>query len=406
MAKFRFVLYQRHAKTTDAASPLKIRVTANRQAAFIPTNFTLRGDQWDLKAQSVKKHPHAVALNRSLRQTMARIDNYYIELCTEYEILNMTAKEVAALMSRKLYKLTKPGAVESSDHSLLAVYEKCLSHKKGHTKELYEITLKKLKDYCGEEKLSVLRFNSINKEWLTSFDEWMEANNLATNTRGIHMRNLRHIFNYAIDNEITQNYPFRRFKIKTAKTRKRNIKADKLREIFAYKCEKATEQRYLDSFKLIFMLIGINVKDLCYLKAVDKKRLPNLEYIEYTRAKTKRPYSLKVEPEMLEIIKRYQGKKNLLNYMDTNQDYRNFYRHMAAHLRRLKEKFDLPELTSYYARHSWATIAAKLEIPKETIQAALGHGQNTVTDIYIDFDMAKVDAANRRVLDYVLYGKE
>ena len=59
----------------------------------------------------------------------------------------------------------------------------------------------------------------------------------------------------------------------------------------------------------------------------------------------------------------------------------------------------------YKARHSWATIAAELEIPKETIAAALGHGGNTVTDIYIDFDRKKVDEANRRVLDWVLYGK-
>jgi integrase len=64
-----------------------------------------------------------------------------------------------------------------------------------------------------------------------------------------------------------------------------------------------------------------------------------------------------------------------------------------------------PELTTYWARHTWATIAASLDIPKETIAAALGHGGNTVTDIYIDFDQRKVDDANRRVIDYVLYDK-
>ena len=65
-----------------------------------------------------------------------------------------------------------------------------------------------------------------------------------------------------------------------------------------------------------------------------------------------------------------------------------------------------PSLSSYWARHTWATIAASLDIPKETIAAALGHGGNTVTDIYIDFDRRKVDEANRRVLDWVLYGKK
>ena len=63
-----------------------------------------------------------------------------------------------------------------------------------------------------------------------------------------------------------------------------------------------------------------------------------------------------------------------------------------------------PEITTYWARHSWATIAASLDIPKETIAAALGHGGNTVTDIYIDFDRKKIDEANRKVIDWVLYG--
>ena len=62
------------------------------------------------------------------------------------------------------------------------------------------------------------------------------------------------------------------------------------------------------------------------------------------------------------------------------------------------------QITTYWARHTWATIAASLEIPKETIAAALGHGGNTVTDIYIDFDQKKVDEANRKVLDYVFKG--
>lgn len=55
----------------------------------------------------------------------------------------------------------------------------------------------------------------------------------------------------------------------------------------------------------------------------------------------------------------------------------------------------------HYARHSWATIAASLDIPKETIAAALGHGGNSVTDIYINFDQKKIDEANRKVIDYL-----
>jgi integrase len=54
-------------------------------------------------------------------------------------------------------------------------------------------------------------------------------------------------------------------------------------------------------------------------------------------------------------------------------------------------------------RHTWATLAAELDIPKETISAALGHGKKTVTDIYIQFDRKKIDEANRKVIDHVFY---
>lgn len=62
---------------------------------------------------------------------------------------------------------------------------------------------------------------------------------------------------------------------------------------------------------------------------------------------------------------------------------------------------EFPELSQYWARHTWASIASELDIPKETIAEGLGHGDNTVTDIYIRYDHRKVDAANRKIIDYV-----
>ena len=62
-------------------------------------------------------------------------------------------------------------------------------------------------------------------------------------------------------------------------------------------------------------------------------------------------------------------------------------------------------MTTYWARHSWATIARSLRVSKDDIALALGHGAKTVTDIYIDDDMTFIDEANRKVLDWVLYGK-
>lgn len=64
-----------------------------------------------------------------------------------------------------------------------------------------------------------------------------------------------------------------------------------------------------------------------------------------------------------------------------------------------------PDISSYWARHTWATIAASIDVPIELISASLGHeyGSRT-TRIYIRYDKRKIDNANRAVLDWVLYG--
>ena len=64
-------------------------------------------------------------------------------------------------------------------------------------------------------------------------------------------------------------------------------------------------------------------------------------------------------------------------------------------------------ISLYWARHTWATIAFSIGIPEEIIAEALGHSHgNRTTAIYIDKSVANIDAANRKVLDYVLYKEQ
>ena len=64
-------------------------------------------------------------------------------------------------------------------------------------------------------------------------------------------------------------------------------------------------------------------------------------------------------------------------------------------------------LTTYYARHTWAYIAFNLGIQKDVVSLALGHSFGVrVTDTYINADLSRVDEANRRVIDYVIYNKK
>ena len=165
-------------------------------------------------------------------------------------------------------------------------------------------------------------------------------------------------------------------------------------------------------FLLTFYLIGINIVDLARLtsESIVGGR------IEYRRAKTGKLYSIKIQPEAQEIIDRYAGAKRLLSPFERYKSYRDYNHDLNDGLKRLgpangkkarngvrKRTPIEKDCSTYWARHTWATIAYGLDIPDETIAAALGHSHgNRVTAIYIDKSIAKVDEANRKVIDYLL----
>lgn len=270
-------------------------------------------------------------------------------------------------------------------------------------------TLAKMRHLC--EGFHSLRFGDITLAWLRDVDARLTASGMSVNTRNIHFKNIRTCLNRAIDEELTDNYPFRRFKIRPEATRKRNLPVGELRRLFGYGVEPYQEY-YLDYFKLIFMLVGINAIDLFRLTAVENGR------VEYRRAKTHKLYSVKVEPEAQAIIDRHRGKRALLDAADRWSDHRDFVKNCNIALQKIGtvERHGLggskeivpewPGLTTYWARHTWATVAYSIDIPKDIISQALGHSSGSaVTEIYIERDLRRVDEANRRVLDWVLYGR-
>lgn len=170
----------------------------------------------------------------------------------------------------------------------------------------------------------------------------------------------------------------------------------KLNDIQILFCYSGTEQQNwaIDISKIIFFLIGINIKDLYYLKDIGH------ETITYRRSKTKRIYNILKEPELKMLLDKYKGNNGLL-FKKQFKLYQSFSKKVNKYLSEICKILEIPKITTYSLRHTWATLAASLDIPKETIAAALGHGGNSTTDIYIDFDRTKIDEANRKVIDYL-----
>lgn len=330
-------------------------------------------------------------LNDYLREMMIRLDS---------ALLDEQRRSLHALSFTQIKQIANEvfHGKSNDERTVAVMFQKIqqdVCSRSPRTREMYKTTWHKIEAYLGEEAAQRLLFEDITPGWLQNFDTWMVVDCPKANARAIHMRNLRSVFNQAINEEITSNYPFRKFTIKKEATRKRALTVEQLRWLRQCPLED-WQRKYVDTFFLMFYLMGINAIDLLTAKpsqVVDGR-------LEYQRAKTGTLYSIKLEPEALEIIERYRGKKYLLNFCDRYKNYKDFMAKLNNCLDSL-----IPGCTSYYARHSVATIAAELDIPLDTIARMLGHTDPSrrITLIYIDFDQSKVDDANRKVINYTLY---
>lgn len=397
------------ATAPGCPAPVKISLCLHGKTATHSTGVKIMPEQWDKITCKIVKHPQRMYLNTVLSQQKNEWDMALIRLIESGQA--RTASSVTVLKRMILEELDPDEFKKREEGVFLRRFRDYTESREAEgTREKYRQTLQKMADF--DKDLGRRTFEEITRHWLSGFDRYMARTAPSANARAIHLRNIRAVFNDALDDEIITCYPFRKFKIKTVKTRKRSLTAEQLRQLISYPVEEY-QIIYRDMFMLMFYMIGINAVDLFNAKkdAVTNSRM------EYTRAKTKRLYSIKIEDEALELIRKYEGRTFLLNIMDERANYVDFLHRMDKALKQIGptirqglggKKFRtplFPELSQYWCRHTWATIAAELDIPKETIAAALGHGGNSVTDIYINFDMKKVDEANRRVIDYVLYDK-
>lgn len=406
MAKSKLRLDTRRA-LKDGTYPVQIAVGYGSNI-YLATGIFLSADDWDAVACKATGKS-AKRINSVLDTLLTRVANRILELRENGRWGNLTGPQLREMLTDLDLDAPTVGVP-----TLGSLFETIIATKAGGTATLFGQTLKKLSAYCNPHEI---RFEKITKLWIDGFYNSLQG--LSVNSRGMHLRNLRNVINYALDEGITQNYPFRNYRIPFEETAMRVLPVEKMRQLLRLQLS-AYDTEYRDIFLLTFYLIGINMVDLAGLtkdNIVDGR-------IEYRRAKTGKFYSIKIEPEAQAILDRYKGKKHLLAPFDNYDNYKDYTAHLNAALRKIgpvkvvggkpqyhKNHLPImqplePAITSYWARYSWATYAADLDIPKDTISEALGHkyGSN-ITGVYIKFSRDKIDAANRKVIDYLLNGK-
>ena len=384
---------KRHPKK-DGTYTIRVGVT-NVGNFYIATGVSCLPEDWSGHNVSKSDKSHK-AKNAKLAMIMDKVNMAILSV--ERENSRVSNQELKDLINGAL------SGEPSSGMNLVDALKSHLANKSARQTILsYLQTEDKIFKYDKDADI-----RDVNYTWLVGFNKFMINDGLSVNSAAIHMRNLRAVVNHAIDNEWSDSYPFRRFKIKTRETPKRSLSIPEFQSLMSYPVEDHLV-RYRDVFILTFYLCGINLVDLSDCREITKDGR-----IEYYRSKTGKFYSIKVGPEALAIINKYRGKEYLLDIRENYADYLDYNRKVNKMLKRIgpveigvygKKTFKplFPDISLYWARHSWATIAAELGVPDETISQALGHSTtNATTAIYINRNRDKVDAANRKIMDKVL----
>lgn len=285
-------------------------------------------------------------------------------------------------------------------------------------------TLHRMQEYHPKP----LDFSEITVSFLEKFIADQHKQGKKKNTIALYLRYIRSMFNSAIDeynsnpaDPVVTNYPFRRLKIESEPTKNRNLSMEIIRKIRDAKLPTSKMEIARDIFMLQIYLMGINTKDLFYMR---KENIKNGR-LQFNRHKTDRFYNMKIEPEAAVILEKYEGQKYLLWFADYCLDERDlnytphtrrsefqyanseaFNKMLNQQLRKIAELLDIEtdgNFTTYFSRHSFATIMREIGISKDDISICLGHREpehNLITTgIYINEDYRKTDIANRLFID-------
>ncbi len=376
--------------------PVVVSVSKDGKTVDIPTSVSCNEKDFVCDGKNgiyIKKNvENSYYYNNELNQLLLTY-NQKIQQLGQSAISKMSVVDIKHyLLSEQIEAIGTPTFIEYA--------RKQLPTYKGQSQKLMEHTINIVEEFFNGRPMF---FDDITAGVLRQIDEhWQKTKSI--NTRGIYFRNIRAIFNRAIDDEITTNYPFRKFKIKSTPKKKHEFPIESLRKLANLEFSKTDNLKELarDVFMLSFFLCGANLKDIYNLTQDNYKK----GKICFVRTKIKRFEPERVEitlqPEAKAILEKYKGSQHLFSFADKYQNYDTFINNIDKRIRLLRNDIDFEDLTLYYARYTWATIAFKQGVDEKIISKSLGHQDTTVAGkFYILYDWSLTDRANRKVIDYV-----
>lgn len=399
MATIKIKFRASSVKTNEGT--LFYQVIHKRMARQVQSGFKLYPDEWDESKSGIFM---PVNIEPGRKNYLLRVKTGIAE-----DIKRMTC--IIARLERTEKDYTADKVVElfnssGNDGGFISFGKEVARHLKLigkiRTAETYLITLSSFSRFRKETDIPL---EEVDSNLMMEYESYLKGTGVCPNTSSFYMRNLRAVYNRAVEQELTvQRYPFKHVYTGIDKTVKRAISLKSIRQIRDLDLTLNPAMDYArDIFMFSFYTRGMSFIDMAFLK---KKDLQN-GILSYRRKKTNQQLFVKWEKPMQEIIDKYDTSdtpyllpiiKNIGK--DERVQYRNEVHKINSHLKKIGAQLSLPiPLTTYVARHGWASIAKSKNISISTISEAMGHDSENTTRIYLaSLDTSVVDKANSVIL--------
>jgi len=397
-----YVVCYRNKKLSNGNSPLMLRVCKDRKTKYQSLGISVNPNHWDFQKNKPKVNcPNRELILKIILEKEAEFQKQILVLQSEDK--DFTASTLIAPKNNGKVKTVR-------DFYKELIEEFSLANKIGNAK-VYKDSYWSLKTFTNN-KLDI-PFSHIDLDFLKGYEKWMRQKGYMETSMSLLFRTLRSAYNKAIVAKHAKrtSYPFDDFKVSkfNVKTEKRAVSKDVIKEIMNLDLSGKSEYMNFsrDIFIFSYMCCGINLTDIANLK---QNNIVN-NRIVFSRQKTGKRISIPLSESAKQIIEKYKDKCStdyifpFLNdtiHKTEAQKYRRrkkVLRNVNYCLKMIAKMIGIDSLTSYVARHSYATVLKNSGVNIALISETLGHSDLKTTQIYLDsFENEQIDAALENLL--------
>lgn len=403
----------------DGLFPIKFRITYDRKSKYIDTGFYVDDTDFQKNRTGNRLDPKLKRYRDRLSELIKKAEDVIEGLeCFTFEVFVRRFKNAgdrSDLINLIMEKV------------MLLEEEESYSNARLYRQAAVLLAKFNLERYKSEKLL----LRNLTPDFLRAFQKWALCTNYivdkkktakprtySVTTIGMYLIRIKAIVNGCVDaGELPQaRNPFgkKKYTIPKSRAAKRPLELSEIKLLANYQTEDKREQFARDIFIFSYLANGMNFYDIFKLKWSDIRN----EEFRFVRQKTfsklpDKQIRVFLNEKLISIIERHGTDKNQNGYifdvvpwgaskMEEEKRIRSVIATVNPQLKKIANIIGInPEISTYYARHSFATIMHELGASIITLKNVIGHEDIKSTQVYIGYDRKErlIELQNRLLED-------